>query len=56
MVDLKKQIEENPGQNIDFEFKESLNQALFHVIKNEGEVKPGALKMLGIGKTKVIKP
>lgn len=55
-VDLKKQIEENPRQNIDFEFKESLNQALFHVIKNEGEVKPGALKMLGIGKTKVIKP
>ena len=55
-VQLKQELEDNVGQNINFEFKEPLNQALFHVIKNEGEVKPGALKILDIGKKTTLKP
>lgn len=47
-IELKEQMEDNPGQDITFDFKEPLNQALFHIMRNEGEVKPGALRLLGI--------
>lgn len=47
-LELKKQMRDNPGQDINFEFKLPLNQALFHVIKNEGDITPEALKILGI--------
>lgn len=47
-LQLKEQMEDNPGQDITFDFKEPLNQALFHIMKSEGEVKPGALRLLGI--------
>lgn len=47
-VELTNKIKEQPGENIDFEFKIPLNQALFHVIKNEGDITPAALKILGI--------
>lgn len=47
-LDLKNKIDNNPGQDIYFEFKMPLNQALFHVIKNEGDITPEALEILGI--------
>lgn len=49
-IDLKEQIDENPGQDITFEFKEPLNQALFNLIKDKCEVNPKTLKILGLDK------
>lgn len=51
-LELKKKIRDNPGQDIDFEFKLPLNQALFHVIKNESDITPEALQILGIVENK----
>ena len=51
-VDLKEQIELRTSEDIFFEFKEPLNEALFDIIKNNGEVKPEVFNILNINQKK----
>ncbi len=51
-VDLKKQIELRTSDDISFEFKEPLNQALFDIMRNNGEVKPEVFNILNINQKK----
>lgn len=51
-VDLKEQIELRTSEDISFEFKEPLNQALFDIIKNNGEVKPEVFNIVNINQKK----
>lgn len=50
-IQLKEHLLDNPGKDTHFEFKEPLNQALFHIMKNNGTVTPEAINLLNTKKT-----